>query len=77
MGIPTRFNHAADVLFETVVINKDNVTDWAIVYSGASTRFLVTDNPTSNRCVASGPMMVTILGGGQIKTTHTCILAIS
>ena len=69
LDITIVFNHAVNALLETVVINKENMTDWDIVDSGASIHFLVTGAPTSDMCLPMRALTVSIPEGDQTKTT--------
>ena len=53
-----------------------NIKDWAILDSGATSHFLVTAAPTSDVSPATSPLKVTIPDGSQVQSTHTCKLAI-
>ena len=54
----------------------ENIKEWAILDSGATSHFLVTEAPTSEITIATVPIRVTIPDGSQVQSTHTCKLAI-
>ena len=68
--------NAAKALLATVDINMQNVHEWAILYSGGTTHFLVIEAPTSDRQEAKNPMSVKLPDGVYMGSTHTCTLAI-
>ena len=71
-----RFQYAANALLHTVDINMENIKEWAILDSGATSHFLVTEAPTSEMTIATMLIRVTIPDGSQVQSTHTCKLAI-
>ena len=54
----------------------ENIKEWAILDSGATSHFLVTGAPTSGMTIATNPISVTIPDGSQVQSTHTCTVAI-
>ena len=54
----------------------ENIKEWAILDSGATSHFLVTEAPTSEMTIATMQIRVTIPDGLQVQSTHTCTLAI-
>ena len=54
----------------------ENIKEWAILDSGATSHFLVTEAPTSEMTIATMPIRVTIPDGSQVQSMHTCKLAI-
>ena len=59
------------MLLSTVDINLQNIRKWAILDSGASSHFLVTGAPVTNKKVATNPIVVTLPNGDQVHSTHT------
>ena len=54
----------------TVDINLKNIREWEILYSGASSHFLVVGAPVTNKQVALAPISVTLTYGDQVHSTH-------
>ena len=52
-----------NMLLSTVDINLQNIKKWAILDSGASSHFLVTGAPVTNKKVATNPIAVTLPDG--------------
>ena len=71
-----RFQFAANALLHTVDINMTNIKEWAILVSGATSHFLVTEAPTSEMTIATMSIKVTATYGLQVQSTHTYQLAI-
>ena len=79
-SVPTtgpRYAHAAHSLLQTVTLDMDTVKNWAILDSGATSHFLVTDAPTTQRAVATNPLRVKLPNGDNIQSTHTCTIDIN
>ena len=67
---------AAQTLLETVNLDSRNIHEWAILDSGATSHFLVSEAPTSNRQIAETPLKVRLPDGAHVSSTHTCHLDI-
>ena len=61
---------------QTICINKDNVEQWAILDSGATSHFLMVNSPAINRRPTASPINVTLPNGEQIQTSDICELDI-
>ncbi len=71
---PGQFAFAAHQLLQKVDIDMDNIKEWAIMDSGATSHFLVTDVHVANVSPAIKPLNVQIPNGEMVSTTHTCEL---
>ena len=60
----------------TINLNQHNVHEWPILDSGATSHFLLTTAPTTNKKAALNPLHVTMPDGDQVQSTHTCELDI-
>ena len=58
----------------TVNLDTTNIHEWAILDSGATSHFLVSAAPTSNKKFAQTPLKVRLPDGGLVSSTHTCHL---
>ena len=67
----TRFAYAASALLSTVNINQDNIHEWAVLDSGATSHFLVINAPTVNKKPAQQPISASLPDGDKIHSTHT------
>ena len=76
--IPTygrpQYAYAAQSLLQTVDIKIEDLKNWAILDSGATSHFLVTDAPVIDILPASRPLTVQIPNGERVTLTHTCNL---
>ena len=72
----SRYAYAANSLLSTIRLTKENIKDWAILNSGATSHFLIVEAPTSQTEVASEPLIVRLPDGARVKLTHTCKLAL-
>ena len=71
-----KYEYAAKALLDTVDINMQNVHEWAILDSGATSHFLVISAPTTDRQEEENPLSVKLTDGARVISTHTCTLAI-
>ena len=55
---------------------REDIRQWAILDSGATSHFLVTEAPRYDTKVAEQPLIVKIPDGANIQSTHICTLAI-
>ena len=65
-----RFAHAANALLSTVNINKENIHEWAVLDSGATSHFLVINAPVINKTPALHPISVSLPDGDKIRSSH-------
>ena len=72
----TKYSYAAKALLETVDLDLSNIHKWAIMDSGATSHFLVTAAPTTNRQIDKTPLRVRLPDGGEVSSSHTCDLDI-
>ena len=63
-------------LLRTVDFSQVDLRDWAILDSGATNNFLVTEAPVVDIVPAVNPLTVTILDGSRVQSTHDCKLGI-
>ena len=70
------FAYAAEKLLKTVDINVENIKEWAILDSGATSHFLVVDAPVDDVMKADNPINVKQPDGAYVASTHTCNLKI-
>ena len=73
----SRYAYAADSLLSTIKLTKENIKDWAILDSGATSHFLIVEAPTRQTEVASNPLTVQLPDGVCVKLAHTCKLTLS
>ena len=69
-----KYSHAANSLLATINFNLEDIRNWAILDSGATSHFLVPDAPTINVQPALNPLHVTMPDGNSVSSTHTCEL---
>ena len=63
-------------LLRTVDFSQVDLRDWAIVDSGATSNFPVTEAPVVDIVSALNPLTVTIPNGSRVQYMHDCKLAI-
>ena len=70
--IPTNchINTPPPSLLKIYDVKKDNSKDWAILDSGATSRFLVIDAAATQVTPADNPITTTIPDGTTLKSTH-------
>ena len=71
-----KYEYAAKSLLATVDINMQNVHEWAILDSGATSHFLVISDPMTDRQEVKNPLIVKLPDNTHVRSTHTCNLAI-
>lgn len=69
-----RYPIAANTTVQTIDLNSHNIHNWAILYSGATSHFLVTAAPTCHSKITKAPLKVRLPDGGHVTSTHTCTL---
>ena len=72
----SQYGYEVNALLATVDINMENIKERAILDSGATAHFLVTEAPTSNVQTAINPPIVRLPDGAQLRSTATCILVL-
>ena len=72
--INSTYAHAANSLLATINFNLEDIRNWAILDSGATSHFLIPDAPTINVRPATHPLHVTMPDGNSVHSTHTCEL---
>ena len=71
-----RFAFAAAALLPKITLNDKTKLSWAILDSGASSHFLLTDAPCVNKKTTSNPISVQIPNGHRVTSSHTAELDI-
>ena len=64
-------------LLLTVDFTKENLNGWAIIDSGATINFLVTEAPVADVVTAHNPLTVTIPDGSRVQSTYNCKISIA
>ena len=64
------YTQAANSMLKTINFNLEDIKDWAILDSGATSHFLVTDASATGISVATNPITVTIPDGTKLTSTH-------
>ena len=54
----------------TIDTNLTNIREWAILDSGASSHFLQIEAPLTNKKKTANPVVVTVLNGDKVSSTH-------
>ena len=69
---PSKYGYAqaANSILKTINFNLEDIKDWAILDSGATSHFLVTDASATGISVATNPITVTIPDGTKLTSTH-------
>ena len=75
----SQYSITAQAILGTVNLDTTNIHEWAILDSGATSHFLVSAAPTSNKKFAQTPLKVRLPDGGLVSCglvslTHTCHL---
>ena len=63
----TRYAYAANSLLSTIRLTKENIKDWAILDSGATSHFLIVEAPTRQSEVAGDPLIVRLPDGARVN----------
>ena len=71
-----RFSYAAEKLLRTINFDLEDIKNWAILDSGATSHFLVVDAPADDVTVATNPISVRQPDGAKVQSSHTCNLKI-
>jgi hypothetical protein len=64
------YAHAASSILKKINFNLDDIKNWAILDSGATSHFLVTDASATGVSVATNPVTVSIPDGSKLTSTH-------
>ncbi len=72
----TQCAYAANSLLKTINLNQENIKEWSILDSGATSHFLVVNAPCEDIQPALIPLTVRQPDGAQVKSSHTCSLNI-
>ena len=70
----SNYKQAANSLLKTVDFSIDDVKRWAILDSGATSNFLITDAPADDEQDAVTPIRASLPDGTQVLSTKTCKL---
>ena len=68
-------NDTVPDLLRIVDFAQDNIKDWVILDSGATSNFLVTEAPVADIVSAMNPFTVTISDDLKVQSTRDCKLA--
>ena len=71
-----QFAFAAEKLIKTINFNIDEIRNWEILDSGATSHFLVVDSPVDDVTPTTNPMRVRQPDGTHVQLTHICSLRI-
>ena len=69
-----KYGHAVNQLLKTVSIDMHIVKQWAILDSGATSNFLMTDVHTFSITPTDEPISITLPNGNKVRSTHNCVL---
>ena len=75
-GNHTHYGYAAGKLLATIDFSVSDIRKWAVLDSGATGNFLVTDAPLNDRTEAHEPLTVTLPDGNRVNSTHVGLLDI-
>ena len=70
---PSKYDYAQAVnsMLRTIDFNLEDIKNWEILDSGATSRFIVTAVSATRMSVAKNPITVTISDGPKLTLTHT------
>ncbi|EJK70474.1 hypothetical protein THAOC_08166 [Thalassiosira oceanica] len=68
------YAQAANSLLKTVDFSIDDIRNWAILDSGATSNFLITEAPADDEQDAATPLRASLPDGTQVLSTKTCKL---
>ena len=66
----SRFGYAANTMLREVALTSENLRNWAILDSGASSHFLLSTAPVLNKMVADRPLTVKLPNGDTVRSSH-------
>ena len=75
-GNTSQCAYAAGKLLATVDFSVSDIRKWAVLDSGATGNFLVTDAPLVDKRDTHEPLTVTLPDGSKVQSTHTGLLDI-
>ena len=67
-------DHVANSMLATIGLNRRNVKNWAVLDSGATGNFLVTDAPLSEKQETTQPLTASLPDGNKLRSTHTGLI---
>ena len=73
----SRFGYAANTILREVALTSENIRNWAILDSGASSHFLLSTTPVLNEMVADRPLAVRLPNGDTVRSSHIAELDLS
>ena len=68
------YDYAAKLLLATLDSKRQDIVQWAILDSGASSHYLLSTAPTKNKTQAISPIRVHLPNGDSVTSSHTCEL---
>ena len=75
-GNHTHCGYVAGKLLATIDFSVSDIRKWAVLDSGATGNFFVTDAPLNDRTEAHEPLTVTLPDGNKVNSTHVGFLDI-
>ena len=73
-SMSSKFGYAGSSLLPKVTLTDKNRLAWAILDSGASSHFLLTDAPVESKVIAKNPIEIRLPDGNEVKSSHDAIL---
>ena len=70
----TKYLYSASTILQEVSLTSENLRRWAILDSGASSHFLFSTAPISNKIVADRPLGVKFPNGDTLRSSHVAEL---
>ncbi len=71
-----RYGVAASALLRKVTMTAQNISQWAILDSGASSHFLLSSAPVTDKEIATNPLQIKLPNGATIQSSHTANIAL-
>ena len=72
--LSSRFGYAGAALLPTITITEKNRLAWAILDSGASSTFLLSDAPVKEKTEAINPIDIRLPDGNHVSSSHKALL---
>ena len=69
-GNHSQYAYAAEKLLAKIDFSVSDIKKWAVLDSGATGNFLVTDAPMVDKRDAHEPLSVTLADGSKVESTH-------
>ena len=66
----TKFGYAASTILRAVALTSENLQNWAILDSGASSDFSLSAALVLNKMVANVPLTITFPNGDAVRSSH-------